>query len=120
MLMKDNFREKVFEAVKKVPKGKVSTYGEIARVIQNLKIKNQNFNSKIKISNKFAPRLVGYALHSNKSANVPCHRVVDRNGRLAPSFAFDGWKEQRRRLLAEGVKFADEMHVDLSRSIWKA
>ncbi|KKR50161.1 MAG: Methylated-DNA/protein-cysteinemethyltransferase [Candidatus Curtissbacteria bacterium GW2011_GWA1_40_16] len=110
---KPDFRQQVYTIVKKIPKGKVATYGQVARIIQNSKIKDQNFNSKIKISNKFAPRLVGYALHSNKSANVPCHRVVDRNGRLAPNFAFDGWKEQKRRLEEEGVKFVDELHVDL-------
>lgn len=116
--MENNFREKVFEAVKKIPKGKVTTYGEIATKLGNPRLSRQ----------------VGWALHANKSADVPCHRVVDRTGRLAPNFGgpslwsfgrrafssrgrpasgWDGAKEQRRRLEAEGVKFTDEMHVDL-------
>lgn len=94
-----NFREEVFSQVKKIPKGKVSTYGIIA----------------IKLGKPRGAREVGWMLHSNDRADVPCHRVVDRNGRLAPNFAFDGWKEQRKRLEAEGVKFIDDMHVNLSK-----
>lgn len=93
-----NFFEQVYEEVKKIPEGMVMTYGQIAQ----------------KIGTKDARR-VGHALHANKSSEVPCHRVVNKEGRLALNFAFDGWKEQRRRLEAEGVKFIDEMHVDLQK-----
>lgn len=96
--MANNFNQKVYEIVKKVPKGKVVTYGQIA----------------LKLGKPKGARQVGWALHANNSSVVPCHRVVDRTGRVAPNFAFDGWKEQRRRLEVEGVKFRDEMHVDLS------
>lgn len=99
MKKKDNFREKVFEIVKKIPKGKVLTYGQVALLLGKPR----------------GAREVGWMLHSNDSADVPCHRVVDRNGRLAPNFAFDGAREQKRRLIAEGVEFRDEMHVDLSK-----
>lgn len=88
----------VFEVVKKIPKGKVMTYGQIAKIVG------------------VDPRMVGWALHSNKFSQVPCHRVVNKDGRLAPNFAFDGWREQKRRLLAERVNFIDEMHVDLKKS----
>lgn len=84
--------------VKEIPAGKVSTYGEIAR----------------KLGNPRWSRQVGWALHANKSLGVPCHRVVNREGRVAKNFAFDGWEEQRRRLEGEGVKFADAMHVESS------
>jgi methylated-DNA-protein-cysteine methyltransferase related protein len=94
-----NFFDQVFQIVKKVPKGKVVTYGEIARAL----------------GTKDARR-VGQALHANSSDLVPCHRVVNKEGRLALNFAFDGWKEQRRRLLVEEVIFRDEMHVDLEES----
>jgi methylated-DNA-protein-cysteine methyltransferase-like protein len=106
-----NFFESVYKVVKSIPPGKVMTYGQVARVIQNAKIKNQNNRSKFKIN----PRIVGFALHANKDQNTPCHRVVDRYGRLAPNFAFNGWKEQKMRLISEGVKFKDEMHVDLEK-----
>lgn len=95
-----NLNERVWEIVKKIPQGKVTTYGAIA----------------MKLGNPRLSRQVGWALHQNKSLDVPCHRVVDRNGRLAPNFAFDGWKEQRKRLEQEGVEFVDEMHVDLIKS----
>lgn len=95
------FFSKVFELVKKVPPGKVVTYGQIAEVL----------------GTKDARR-VGWALHSNKDQKTPCHRVVDRTGRLAPNFAFDGEKEQRKRLIEEGVSFLDEKHIDLKRHLW--
>ncbi len=113
----NNFRDQVYEAVKRIPKGKVTTYGSIAEILGR-----RNWS-----------RQVGWALHQNKSSDVPCHRVVDRNGRLAPNFGgpgrqafsarggpalgWDGAVEQKRRLEAEGVKFVDEMHVDLKTSI---
>ena len=98
-----NFKQEVYSLIKKIPVGKVSTYGQIAFLVGKAK----------------GAREVGWMLHLNDRADVPCHRVVDRNGRLAPNFAFDAAKEQRRRLEAEGVKFVDEMHVDLSKCIWK-
>ncbi len=91
----------VYELVKTIPHGKVSTYGEVGRVL------------------KINPRVVGWALHGNKSTTVPCHRVVDRTGRVAPNFAFDGAREQRRRLEEEGVVFKDEMHVDLKKCLFE-
>jgi len=94
---KNNFFERVYEVVKKIPEGKVMTYGQIAD----------------EIGTKDARR-VGQALHANKdSSGVPCHRVVNKDGRLAPGYAFGGPNEQRNRLLAEGVKFTDEEHVDM-------
>lgn len=50
-------------------------------------------------------RRVGQALHANKDPNVPCHRVVFADGHLAPNYAFGGAEEQKKKLLAEGVKF---------------
>lgn len=88
--------EKVYEKVRKIPEGKVVTYGEVARA---LGIRDA--------------RKVGWALHMNKDSNTPCHRVVNKQGRLAPNFAFDGADEQRRRLKIEEVVFVDKMHVDL-------
>lgn len=100
---KVKFNQKVYEIVKKIPKGKVTTYGELARILGSPRFSRQ----------------VGWALHANTSSKVPCHRVVNREGRLAPNFAFDGWKEQKRRLMNEGVKFKDGVHVDLDRCTWR-
>lgn len=99
MQVKDkNFFERVYEIVRKIPEGKVMTYGQVADAI----------------GTKDARR-VGHALHSNRDKDTPCHRVVNKDGRVAPSYAFGGYHEQRNRLLAEGVKFLDELHVDLSK-----
>jgi len=98
----DGLFERVYTIVRKIPKGKVATYGEIARAI----------------GTKDA-RKVGFALHANTDSKTPCHRVVNRNGRLAPNFAFDGEGEQRRRLLAEGIGFVDE-NVNLKKHLWTA
>lgn len=101
-MAKREFFGEVYKIVKKIPPGKVATYGQIAEMLGSPR----------------AARTVGWALHANQDKDAPCHRVVDRNGRLAPNFAFsakggDGSAEQRRRLEAEGVKFKDERYVDL-------
>lgn len=95
-----SFFKNVYEVVRKVPKGKVTTYGEIARMIG---IKDA--------------RKVGFALHANKNDKTPCHRVVNKDGRLAPNFAFDGEKEQRRRLILEGISFKADK-VNLKKHLW--
>ena len=85
------FKE-VYDAVKRIPRGKVATYGLIAALIGKPR----------------AARQVGWALHVNPEPGViPCHRVVDRNGRLSPAFAFGGKNMQAKLLEAEGVEVAD-------------
>lgn len=96
-----NLNEKVYELVKLVPAGRVATYGQIAELLGNPRLSRQ----------------VGWALHANNSSSVPCHRVVNRDGRLAPNFAFDGEAEQRRRLLKEGVGFQGQL-VDLTKYLY--
>ena len=110
--MVGSFREEVYQIVRKVPKGKVTTYGEIARMIH---LRGEKFSH---LGGGNLSRQVGWALHQNRDSNTPCHRVVDRNGRLAPNFAFGGAVEQKRRLEVEGVNFSDEIHVDLKKNIW--
>lgn len=98
-MKKNNFFEQVYEVVREIPEGMVMTYGQIAK----------------KLGTPDARR-VGHALHANREENnVPCHRVVNKEGRLAPGYAFGGPDEQKNRLLAEGAKFLDEMHVDLQK-----
>lgn len=98
-----NFFDRVYEVVKKIPEGKVMTYGQVAQAI----------------GTKDARR-VGQALHANTDGSkVPCHRVVNKDGRLAPGYAFGGPNEQRNRLLAEGVEFVDDTHINLKKSLWQ-
>ena|SRR3989344_2157501 len=102
------FSERVYQVVKKIPRGRVVTYGQIA---SKLKVESGKW--------KIGARMVGWALSANRDSKVPCHRVVDRNGRLAPNFAFNGWREQRRRLILEKVPFIDDNHVDLEKCFWE-
>ena len=97
------FFERVYDLLRIVPKGKVVTYGQIAYMIGNPK----------------AARQVGYALHSNpKPIEIPCHRVVDRFGRLTRSFAFGGIEVQAALLREEGVEIDKDFQVDLQKYLW--
>lgn len=101
--------EEVYKMIRKIPEGKVVTYGQIAAIV----------NSKLSIVNRIDGRVVGWALHANRDEGCPCHRVVNKDGRLAENFAFDGADEQRRKLVSEGVEFVDKMHVDLGKALWQ-
>lgn len=95
--------EKIYEVVKKIPRGKVATYGQIAELA----------------GNKKWSRVVGYALHANPDpAHIPCFRVVNRFGGLAPAFAFGGIGVQAEKLRAEGIKVGADNTVDLDRYLW--
>jgi len=95
--------KKVYEVVKRIPEGKVATYGQIAEILDRPR----------------SARVVGWALHVNRDKKVPCHRVVNKEGRLATTFGMGGWQEQKRRLKAEGIKFLDEKHVFLKKHLWQ-
>ncbi len=90
--------EEVYKIVKQVPKGKVTTYGDIARILGNVRLS----------------RVVGFALHANPYfGEVPCHRVVSKNGGLAPNFAFGGINVQKQMLENEGIKIENNCVVNL-------
>lgn len=88
----------ILSVVEEIPKGKVATYGQIARLIGREK------NS----------RLVGRVLSMSEFyGSYPCHRVVNHAGRLAP-----GWREQRQLLEDEDVPMKDENRVDIKICQW--
>ena len=94
--------EKIYEEVKRIPKGSVSTYGMIAA----------------KCGNPRWARVVGYALHVNPDPdNIPCHRVVNKEGRLSPSFVFGGENVQRALLEKEGITFLENGYVNLKKHL---
>ncbi|MBQ5765664.1 MAG: MGMT family protein [Clostridia bacterium] len=98
MLQGEVFK-KIYETVKSIPKGKVATYGTVAALAGNPRW----------------ARVVGYALHVNPAPGViPCHRVVNREGKIAESFAFGGGDAQRKLLEAEGIIFRPDGSIDLS------
>lgn len=93
-------KEKVYEFVKAIPKGKIATYGQIAE----------------SLGNKNLARVVGNILHHNPDpAAIPCHRVVNSSGKVASSFAFGGAKAQRALLEKEGIVFERNGNIDLNK-----
>lgn len=97
-----NTFERIYDVVRSIPYGKVATYGQVATYAGNPRL----------------ARVVGYALHSNPDPlSIPCYRVVNRFGGLAPSFAFGGLESQQQLLEAEGIEVS-EGRVDLSKYLW--
>ena len=102
--MNNSFFAKVYQIVRQIPLGKVATYGQIARLAGNSRMSRQ----------------VGWALHVNPEPIVtPCHRVVNREGKLSGAFAFGGMDVQRNLLIREGVQFVDDETVDLTKFLWE-
>ncbi len=95
--------EKIYEAVRRIPKGRVATYGQIAALAGNPRL----------------ARVVGYALHVNPDPDtIPCYRVVNKDGRVSPAFAFGGANMQVTLLEREGVEFKNGL-VDMERFRWR-
>ena len=91
--------EKIYAAVRTIPRGRVATYAQVAAMVGNPRL----------------CRVVGNALHLNPYfGEVPCHRVVNAKGELAGKFAFGGAEVQTDMLRAEGVAVVDD-RVDLSK-----
>ena len=102
-LISDNPTKRIYEVVKKIPKGKVATYGQIAELA----------------GDKRMARAVGNALHKNPDPdNIPCFRVVNAKGELAGEFAFGGAGEQAKLLEADGIEVTDG-RVNLEKYQWK-
>ena len=102
---RDDFFERVWNVVRDIPAGRVTTYGAIAR---HLGIGH-------------AARTVGWALQAvarSGDASVPCHRVVNREGRLTGRLHFATPTLMEERLRAEGVSFVDRDRIDLPRHLW--
>lgn len=97
------FLEKIYDQVAQIPKGKVSTYGKIAELAGYPK----------------ASREIGVAMsRAPAGRGLPCHRVVNKTGILAPSYAFGGREKQRALLLAEGVTFFSDERINVEKHIW--
>lgn len=96
---KDTFQKEVYNVVASIPAGQVVTYGQIAYLVGKPQ----------------CSRMVGQAMHNvPPELHLPCHRVVNSQGRLAPC-----WQEQRILLEEEGVKFRQNGCVDMKVSQWK-
>ncbi len=93
----------IYAQVKRIPEGKVATYGMIAEFA----------------GNRHLSQVVGFALHANPSQQeIPCHRVVNRFGETAAAFKFGGADIQRELLEKEGVTFLTDGKVDMKNCLW--
>lgn len=100
--MKNSFTL-IYDVVRRIPYGKVATYGQIAALAGNPRWS----------------RVVGYALHVNPDPeHIPCFRVVNRFGQVSSAFAFGGENRQIALLEQEGVTFVDQGVVDLKKHLW--
>lgn len=98
-LVTDSPTKRIYEAVKRIPKGRVATYGQVAKMAGNERMS----------------RAVGNALHKNPDPDhIPCFRVVNSKGELAGAFAFGGANVQADLLREDGVEVVDGK-VDLKR-----
>jgi methylated-DNA-protein-cysteine methyltransferase-like protein len=94
--------EKIYTVIRKIPRGKVATYGQIA------KLAGMGSHA----------RLVGYALHAlTPEKRVPWHRVVGAGGKI--SLGGEGYSIQRKILESEGVEFNEKERIQLSRFGWE-
>lgn len=95
-LTKMSFRDKIYELTRQIPKGKIATYGQLARLAGKPK----------------AARAVGLFMRLNPDpAHVPCHRVVGANGSLVGYSAKEGIVAKKKLLMAEGVKFRGDKAI---------
>jgi len=99
-----SFFEKVYEVVKKIPYGRATSYGAIARYLGSGK----------------SARMVGWAMNAshNQLDNIPAHRVVNRNGMLTGKHHFGGPQMMQNLLESEGMTIVDDQIVDFEKYFW--
>jgi methylated-DNA-protein-cysteine methyltransferase-like protein len=107
---KPNFYEQVYAVVRRIPRGKVTSYGRIANML----------------GRPNAARAVGYAMHALKDtedqpeyANIPWQRVINSQGRISIVNREHGAQEQAKLLRAEGIVVSDELKIDLDVYLWE-
>lgn len=97
--MENDFYTEVYNIAKEIPEGRVVTYGLLAKLARKPQ----------------CSRRVGQAMfNAPKELDLPCHRVVNSQGRLAPN-----WAEQRELLEMEGITFKKNGCVDLRKHLWE-
>lgn len=97
-----SFFEKVYEVVKQIPYGRVTSYGAIAKYLGTAR----------------SSRMVGYAMNSSHGKEVPAHRVVNRKGLLTGKHHFDGTNLMQQLLESEGVNVKDNQIEDFNEVFW--
>ena len=100
----DNFFERVYEIVRQIPEGKVTSYGAIAKAIGAAR----------------SARMVGWAMNaSHNLEDVPAHRVVNRIGMLSGKHHFEGTNLMQQLLENEGIKVVDNQIIDFEKHFWE-
>ena len=104
MKKEEDFFQEVYQIVRLIPFGKVTTYGAIAEAL----------------GSKKSARMVGWAMNaSHRIPDIPAHRVVNRNGLLTGKMHFSTSEEMQRKLEAEGISVIGDKIQDFERYIWK-
>jgi methylated-DNA-protein-cysteine methyltransferase-like protein len=100
----DNFFERVYEVARRIPYGKVTSYGAIAKVLGSAR----------------SARMVGWAMNAaHNLEDVPAHRVVNRKGLLTGKHHFDGTNLMQQLLESEGIVVVDNQIMDLESVFWE-
>lgn len=97
-----NFFDKVYEVVKQIPYGRVTSYGAIAKYLGAAR----------------SARMVGWAMNNSLAKDVPAHRVVNRVGVLTGKHHFDGSNIMQQLLENEGIPVKDNQIVDFQKYFW--
>ena len=102
--MKDNsgFFDRVYEVCRQIPKGRVTSYGAIAKSLGAAR----------------SARMVGWAMNNSHDKDVPAHRVVNRNGMLSGKHHFSGTNAMQQLLEAEGVEVKELQVVNFKELFW--
>ena len=102
-MSKNDFFQRVYDVVKTIPVGRVTTYGLIAK----------------KLGTASSARTVGWALNAcHNDSSIPAHRVVNRNGLLSGKHHFKGFNLMKQLLENEGIKVKDDKVVDFNIKLW--
>ena len=102
--MEQSFYEQVFEIARLIPKGRVTSYGAIAKFLGSAQ----------------SSRMVGWAMNaSHRQDDIPAHRVVNRNGLLTGKHHFDGTNLMQQLLENEGIKVVDNQIIDFEKHFWE-
>ncbi len=99
-----SFFEAVFEVVRQIPKGKVTSYGAIAEAL----------------GTKGSARMVGWAMNQSHFVKpaVPAHRVVNRQGRLSGKMHFSPPERMQELLEKEGIQIVEDQIIDFQKHFW--
>jgi methylated-DNA-protein-cysteine methyltransferase related protein len=97
------YRERVYKIVRRIPTGRVMTYGQIAYML----------------GEGYTPRTVGFAMHGADESNTPWHRVINSQGKCSTGRVVLPSDKQQRMLEHEGVHFDDSGRCDLENFLWK-